>query len=131
MQQHVRAALANGDAGLSAVARRLGTSEASLYRQLRQRGVEFSALVAGLRRELALAHLAQPHLPLTEIALLLGYSELSAFSRAFRGWTGVSPIAYRRHAGTAEAGVGHPAMKTPDRTDAPPRRHLSRGAGEV
>ena len=131
VQQHVRAALANGDAGLSAVARRLGTSEASLYRQLRQRGVEFSALVAGLRRELALAHLAQPHLPLTEIALLLGYSELSAFSRAFRGWTGVSPIAYRRHAGTAAAGVGRPAMKTPDRTDAPPRRHHSRGAGEV
>ena len=99
VQQQIRAALPGGDAGLGAVARRLGTSEASLYRQLRQRGVEFSALVSGLRRELALAHLAEPHIPLTEIALLLGYSELSAFSRAFRAWTGVSPLTYRRRAG--------------------------------
>lgn len=37
-----------------------------------------------------------PDMPLTEIALLLDYSELSAFSRAFRNWTGMSPQRYRR-----------------------------------
>lgn len=71
-------------------------SEPSLYRALRSRGVEFSELVRALRRELALGYLAEPHLSLTEIALLLGYSELSAFSRAFRAWTGLSPAAWRR-----------------------------------
>jgi AraC-like DNA-binding protein len=96
VQQQVRAALPAGDAGLAAVARRLGMSEPGLYRALRRREVEFSDLVRGLRRELALEYLHAPDLPLTEIALLLGYSELSAFSRAFRAWTGVSPAAYRR-----------------------------------
>lgn len=96
VQQQVRAALAAGDAGLAAIACRLGTSEPSLYRALRRRGVEFSQLVRGLRREMALAYLREPHLPLTDVALLLGYSELSAFSRAFRAWTGRSPTAYRR-----------------------------------
>jgi AraC-like DNA-binding protein len=38
---------------------------------------------------------AQPHMPLTEIAPLLGYSELSAFSRAFARWTGMAPAHYR------------------------------------
>jgi AraC-like DNA-binding protein len=41
-------------------------------------------------------YLEQRQLPLTEIALLLGYSELSAFSRAFTRWTGTSPRHYRR-----------------------------------
>jgi AraC-like DNA-binding protein len=35
-------------------------------------------------------------MPLTEVALALGYSELSAFSRAFRAWTGMSPQRFRR-----------------------------------
>ncbi len=96
VQQQIRAALAGGDAGLAAIARRLGTSEPSLYRALRRRGVEFSDLLRALRREMALAYLQEANLPLTEIALLLGYSELSAFSRAFRSWTGHSPAAYRR-----------------------------------
>ncbi len=41
-------------------------------------------------------YLDQRQLPLTEIALLLGYSELSAFTRAFTRWSGVSPRAYRK-----------------------------------
>jgi AraC-like DNA-binding protein len=41
-------------------------------------------------------YVAEPHIPLTEIALLLGYSELSAFSRAFHQWAGMSPARYRR-----------------------------------
>ena len=52
-------------------------------------------MVEDVRRDLALAYLKQRHLPFSEIAMLLGYSELSAFSRAFRRWTGASPRAYR------------------------------------
>ena len=99
--QQIRAALAGGDAARAWVARRMGTSEASLYRALRRRGVEFSDLVRGLRQDLALTYLRESDLPLTEIALLLGYSELSAFSRAFRTWTGVAPAVYRRAAACA------------------------------
>ena len=42
---------------------------------------------------------AEPHMPLTEVAFLPGYSELGAFSRALRQWTGMAPARYRkRHA---------------------------------
>ncbi len=42
---------------------------------------------------------SRPHNPLTEVVFLLGYSELGAFSRAFRQWTGRAPARYRRHHG--------------------------------
>lgn len=42
--------------------------------------------------------LADEHVPLTEVALLLGYSEQSSFSRAFRSWTGLTPRDFRSRA---------------------------------
>jgi AraC-like DNA-binding protein len=79
-----------------------------LHRRLQERGVSFIELVRASRRDLALQHLAAPHIPLTEIAFLLGYSELSAFSRAFHQWAGVAPMRYRRQclATSAEAAQG-------------------------
>ena len=96
--QEIRDGLAKGQPGADAVARRLDLSGPALYRRLKACGVDFSDLQRELRRELALMHVAQAHLPLTEVAMLLGYSELSAFSRAFRSWTGVPAITYRRRA---------------------------------
>jgi AraC-like DNA-binding protein len=96
VQQEIRAGLLSGKSSLPATSRRLAMAPSTLYRRLRERDIEYSALTRGLRYELALLYLAQPHVPVTEIALLLGYSELSAFSRAFNGWAGVSPGAYRR-----------------------------------
>lgn len=91
----IRMSFDKSEATLTAVARRMGMSEASLYRSLRRRHVEFSDLVRGLRRELAYAWLRDSEMPLTEISFLLGYSELSAFSRAFRSWAGISPMNFR------------------------------------
>lgn len=91
----IREALAEGDAGIARIAARLGLSEAKLYRRLAAAGVDFSALTQTIRLELSLAYAAQPHIPLTEIAALLGYCELSAFSRAFKRWTGMAPATYR------------------------------------
>jgi AraC-like DNA-binding protein len=96
VQQEIRAGLLSGKSNLAATSRRLAMAPSTLYRRLREREIEYSALTRGLRYELALQYLGQPHVPVTEIALLLGYSELSAFSRAFYRWTGVSPGAYRR-----------------------------------
>jgi AraC-like DNA-binding protein len=91
----IRDGLAGGDASLARIATRLGSSEAKLYRQLAALGADFTALTQTIRHELSLTYAAQPHIPLTEIAALLGYSELSAFSRAFKRWTGMAPAAYR------------------------------------
>ena len=96
VQQEIRAGLISGKSSLVATSRRLAMAPSTLYRRLRERDIEYSALTRGLRYELALLYLARPHVPVTEIALLLGYSELSAFSRAFNVWAGVSPVAYRR-----------------------------------
>lgn len=96
VQQEIRTGLLSGKSSLKITARRMAMAPSTMYRRLRERNVEYSALTRGLRFELALMHLAQPHVPVTDIALLLGYSELSAFSRAFSRWAGVSPGAYRR-----------------------------------
>jgi AraC-like DNA-binding protein len=91
----IRANLPAGDASLTGIATRLGMSEAKLYRQLAALGTDLSSLTQTIRHELGLAYTAQPHVPLTDIAALLGYSELSAFSRAFKRWTGMAPASYR------------------------------------
>lgn len=91
----IRGGFAAGDASIASIAASLGFSRAGLYRRLAAEGVDFSALTQRVRRELAEMYVAQPGIAFTEVALLLGYSELSAFSRAFTRWTGLSPARYR------------------------------------
>ena len=69
--------------------------------ELDQRGALQNTSLVGFccdaaRQELALHYMGNPDMTLSEIAFALGYSELSAFSRAFRSWTGTSPQRYRR-----------------------------------
>ncbi|MFT3766130.1 MAG: AraC family transcriptional regulator [Minicystis sp.] len=95
LAQRVRAAVAlelsAGAVSLPAVARRLGVGERTLRRHLEQEGRSFRALVDEVRRERARELVAERRLTLKEIAFLLGFSEPSAFSRAFKRWTGVAP----------------------------------------
>lgn len=79
------------------IARILGLSDYSFRQQLKDHRLSFRDLLKAEREELAMHYLQDADLPLTEVAALLGYSELSAFSRAFRTWTGMSPQRYRRH----------------------------------
>ena len=81
---------------IAEIARIFGVSDQSLHNRLRAHGVTFQDLVNAARKELALHYLDDHSVPLTDIADSLGYSELSAFSRAFRGWTGMSPQRFRR-----------------------------------
>jgi AraC-like DNA-binding protein len=80
---------------LGDVARELAMSERNLQRALRDEGTSFQKLVDELRRELAISHLANPETSAGQIGFLLGFSEPSAFHRAFRRWTGQAPGAYR------------------------------------
>lgn len=88
---------------LATLAARLRLSERSLQRHLRDEGTTFDALLEGFRKDLALSYLRDPHIAISEVAYLLGYSEPSAFHRAFRRWTGVTPGELRSTQGGAPA----------------------------
>ncbi len=70
-------------------------SPRTLQRHLKERGTDFKNLVDDTRRRFALTYLKDRRNSLTEIAFLLGYSDASAFNRAFKRWTGLTPLAYR------------------------------------
>ena len=91
----VRAKLPDGYPALEQIAQTLRITPLAIQRELASEGLMYKELVEVIRREMAIAYMKQRHLPLSEIALLLGYSELSAFSRAVHRWTGQSPRAYR------------------------------------
>jgi AraC-like DNA-binding protein len=80
------------------VARVLYMSSRKLQRQLQSAGTTFNTLLNEIRQDLAQKYLKEQDTTMTEIAFLLGFSESSAFSRAFRRWLGVSPSAYRKAA---------------------------------
>jgi AraC-like DNA-binding protein len=88
--------MANGPMTLTQVARRLHLSERSLQRRLEAEGTRFAQLVDEVRRELALRYIADERLALGEVAYLLGFAEPSPFHRAFKRWTGTTPLAARR-----------------------------------
>jgi len=87
--------LRTGPVSMKKTARRLGLGVATLRRKLESEDTTFSEIVDHLRRELAEQHLANANLTISEIAFLLGFSDVRAFGRAFRRWTGVSPSEYR------------------------------------
>jgi len=88
--------VAGGDIRIEAVARRLGFSARTLQRRLTASGVSYQQLVDSARREAAARYLANSSLAIGEIAYLLGYSEPSAFHRAFKRWNGTTPHSLRR-----------------------------------
>jgi len=87
--------LPHGQADIDHVAQRLHMSRQTLYRKLKKENLVFQELVEEIRQEKALEIIKDKELSLSEIAFVLGFSELSAFSRAFKRWTGQSPKHYR------------------------------------
>lgn len=90
--------LHTGEASADVIAAGMGLSRQTLYRRLKTEGVTFEEVLDGLRRRLAKAYLENDRVSVNEIALLVGYSEPAAFSRAFKRWTGFSPREARRKA---------------------------------
>lgn len=96
---HCRAAinllLPDGAATLTKVAANLGLQPRKLQRLLEREGESFAGVLAQIRKDLAIRHLQSSYLKLTEVALMLGYSTLSSFSRWFEGEFGKSPSQWR------------------------------------
>ncbi len=81
------------------VSRGLGLSESTLRRLLREAGSSFQQVRDDWRKHTAIFYLRRPDLGLQEISTLMGFSEVSAFHRAFRRWTGMPPGAFRQQDG--------------------------------
>ncbi len=94
----ITARLASGTAQQDQIAAELGMSPRTMARRLADEGTSFVALVSDLRQALARDYLQNSDLPLTEIAFLLGYSDASSFSTAFRRWYQQSPRSFRKQA---------------------------------
>lgn len=77
--------------GKAFVARALGVSGRTLYRRLKAEGVSFEQLLDDLRHRLAVHYLDGRKVSVSEAAYLVGFADASAFSRAFKRWTGASP----------------------------------------
>jgi AraC-like DNA-binding protein len=86
----------DGSSRLGGVAKQLAMSPRALQRKLDEYGTDFKALVGETRRRFAIDYLRDPNHTPTEIAFLLGYSEVSAFNHAFKRWTGSTPLEHRR-----------------------------------
>jgi len=83
--------LPHGKARAGEIARRLGVSRRTFARRLALEGVSFSDVLESLRSHLAERYLADESLSISQIAWLLGYQEVSAFTHAFKRWTGKTP----------------------------------------
>ena len=88
--------LPHGKARVGEIARKLGVSQRTLARRLSSEGLTFANILQRLKSDLAKRHLADQTLSISEIAWLLGYQDVSAFTHAFKRWTGIAPRAVRQ-----------------------------------
>ena len=103
VRRAVAESVSNGEPSLGRIAKTMAMSPRTLQRHLKERGTDFKNLVDDTRRRFALTYLKDRRNALTEIAFLLGYSDASAFNRAFKRWTGLAPSAYRAQAASGMA----------------------------
>jgi AraC-like DNA-binding protein len=87
------------DAGL--VAKEMGLSERTLHRRLKNKNRVYRDILKEIRKSMSVNYLSDSKLSLPEVALLLGYSEQSTFSRAFKKWYGIPPLKYKKNSYSA------------------------------
>lgn len=88
--------LPSGNVTDESVAAMLYMSSRSLQRRLQERGTTFNRLVNQIRFDLAKKYLARKDSSMSEITFMLGFSDLTSFSRAFKTWSGIPPRRYRQ-----------------------------------
>ncbi len=100
MADRVRGALINlmllGRTGAEDVAAALALSRSTLQRRLREEEMTYQSVLDAARRDMAIRYLTKTSLNVREIANVLAYSDANSFSRSFRRWTGLAPLAYRQ-----------------------------------
>ena len=96
LRQAIAAELRAGEPTLAQVGKRLGMSGRTLQRRLDDERLRFGAVVDEVKAEVAKARLADPSLAICEIAFMLGFADQSAFTRAFKRWTGATPGQWRQ-----------------------------------
>jgi AraC-like DNA-binding protein len=87
--------LPDGPPSQQQIAASLHVSNRTLQRKLKDEGTSFMELLQDTRLQLARKYLRQPNRSVVETSYLLGFSEPSTFSRAFKRWTGVAPVEFR------------------------------------
>jgi len=97
----IRVAMVFGLTSGDGVAAAMGLTRRTLNRRLGEHGTTFQAALATVRFEVARQLLRDTGMPVSQIALALGYAELAPFVRAFRRWSGQSPAGWRTSASRA------------------------------
>ena len=95
VENAISSLLPHGRVVVDDVARSLGMSKRTLARKLSDEGLNFTEVLQQLRRDLAHRYLDDPRLHISKIAWLLGFNDLSAFTHAFKRWTGKTPSQIR------------------------------------
>lgn len=95
VQQKIKTSLSTGDFSKETVAASFSMSSRKLQQKLADNDTSFRLLLEDTRKNTALQYLSHTTLSLTEIAEIIGYTDLSAFSRAFKSWCGASPQRWR------------------------------------
>lgn len=88
--------MARGEANADAACRALKLSRRTLQRRLKAEKTSFQSILKEVRAELAIAYLKDARLRSLEIAMLLGYSNISSFTTAFKSWYNMPPAEYRQ-----------------------------------
>lgn len=91
VREMIRVFLPSFESRIDVVAKALDLHPRNLQIKLKQRGTSYSCLLQEVRQQLAIEHLNHAKTSVTELALQLGYSDIAAFSRSFKRWTGVNP----------------------------------------
>ncbi len=96
VKKAILSVMQNGPPDMSSISKCLGIAERTLHRALQERGVQFTEIVRSLRYQLARSYLADSNISLLELSLVLGYADQSVFTRAFKKWSGQSPLQWRK-----------------------------------
>ena len=91
VQQLIREGLPVGAARMETICRKLGSSERTLQRKLSEEGTSYKELFEETQRDLSKFYLQKSEMAICEVSYLVGFSQVSAFHRAFRRWTGLTP----------------------------------------
>lgn len=95
VQQMLYKAIPSGEFSVEDISVALGISSRTLQRNLSAEGTKFNQELQNVQKLLALSYLKKPEMTTDEVAYLIGYAEVSSFSRAFKKWTGMTITEYK------------------------------------